>query len=371
MNEKMIIAFIGQRGIAATYGGVEKHVEEIAARLAVKGYKVTVYCRSRYANVSGDYRGIRVVRLPAINQKHLEMISHTFFSIMHLLLSRKKIDIIHVQSVDPAILIPLAKLKAKVVATSHGQVYLQSGKWGQLAKTFSKIAEGIFIHFSDRRIAISKTLRDYYEKRYHREVAYIPNGADIPAINDSKEIKRLDLKKDGYVLYVGRLVPNKGCHLLMNAYKSIKTDKKLIIVGGSSYSSVYVKNLKESAKGNDNINFLGYQYGRVLQELFANCSLFVFPSKVEGMPVVLLEAMSFAKPIIFSDIPANIEVADGVAIPFRCGDIDDLSQKLRYALENLSLCYELGEKARERVKKEYHWDKIVHATEEVYHSLFR
>jgi len=367
----MIIAFIGQRGILGTYGGVERHVEEIATRLAAKGHKVRVYCRSRYANVSGDYKGIRVVKLPAINQKHLEMISHTFFCIMHLLLSGKKIDIVHVQSVDPAILIPLAKLKAKVVATSHGQIYLQSGKWGKLAKTFSKIAEKVFIHFSDRRIAISKTLRDYYESRYHREVAYIPNGADIPAINDSKEIERFSLKEDGYILYVGRLIPNKGCHSLINVYKSIKMDKKLVIVGGSSYSYEYVKNLKESAKGTDNIHFLGYQYGRVLQELFANCSLFVFPSKVEGMPVALLEAMSFAKPIIFSDIPANIEVADGVGIPFRCGDIDDLSQKLGYALENLSLCYELGEKARERVKKEYNWDKIIDETEEVYHSLFR
>jgi len=367
----MIIAFIGQRGIPPTYGGVEKHVGEIATRLAAKGHEVRVYCRSRYTNVSGGYKGIRVVRLPAINQKHLEMISHTFFSIMHLLLSNKRIDIIHVQSVDPAILIPLAKLRAKVVATSHGQVYLQSGKWGKLANTFSRTAEKVFMHFSDRRIAISKTLKDYYESKYHREVAYIPNGADSPAINDSQEIKKFSLKKDGYILYVGRLIPNKSCHLLIDAYKKIRTDKKLVIVGGPSYSYEYIKKLKESAKGNNNIHFLGYQYGRVLQELFANCSLFVFPSKVEGMPLTLLEAMSFAKLIVFSDIPANIEVADGIGIPFRCGDVDDLSQKLRYALENLSLCYELGEKAREKVKKEYNWDRIVDETEEVYHSLFR
>jgi len=367
--EKMIIAFIGQRGIPPTYGGVEKHVGEMATRLAAKGHEVRVYCRSRYTNVSGGYKGITVVRLPAINQKHLEMISHTLFSVIHLLLSGKRIDIIHVQSVDPAIFIPLAKIRAKVVATSHGRAYLQSGKWGKLANTFSKTAEKVFMHFSDRRITISKTLKDYYESKYHREVAYVPNGADSPAINDSQEIEKLNLRKDGYILYVGRLVPNKGCHLLIDAYKSTKTNKKLVIVGGSSYSSEYIKKLKQSARGNDNIRFLDYQYGRVLQELFANCSLFVFPSKVEGMPLTLLEAMSFARLIVFSDIPANTEVADGVGIPFRCGDIDDLSQKLKYALENVSFCYEFGEKARERVKREYNWDKIVSETEEIYYSL--
>ncbi len=363
---------IGLKGIPAKYGGVEKHTEEIATRLVAKGHEVIVYCRSHYTIVNEYYKGIRIVRLPALKQEYLETITHTFLSVIHLFLFGKKVDIIHIQSVDPAILAaPLAKPKAKVVVTSHGQIYRQSGKWGKIAKTFSKIAEKVFIYFSDKRITVSKTLKDYYENKYQRGVAYIPNGVDIPVINDSKKIKRFNLKENEYILYVGRLIPTKGCHLLIEAYKNIKTDKKLVIVGGSSYSSEYVKKLKESAKRNDNIYFLGYQYGQALQELFANCSLFVFPSEVEGMPVTLLEAMSFARPIIFSDIPANIEVIDGAGISFRCGDINNLSQKLRYALENLSLCYELGKEAKERVKKEYNWDKIVGETEEVYYSLFR
>lgn len=363
----MNVVFIGSRGIPAKYGGVEKHTEEIVTRLTAKGHKVVVYCRSNYNRVSGYYKGVRVVRLPTLNQKHLEMISHTFFSLMLLFLSGQKIDIIHIQSVDPAILTPLAKLKAKVVVTSHGQIYRQSGKWGKLTKTFSKLAEKVFVYSPDRRIAVSKTLKNYYESKYHREVIYIPNGVDISVINSSKEIEKFNLKKNEYILYVGRLLSTKGCHFLIEAYKRIKTNKKLVIVGGGAYTDSYVDRLKNLA--NKNTIFLGYRFGKERDELYANAYGCVVPSEREGLAMTLLEAMSFGKCVVYSDIPENLEVAERVGITFRSGDIEDLANKLKFVLENPFYCEELGAKAKEHVSDEYNWDRIVDQTEAVYHSL--
>ncbi|MDI6840035.1 MAG: glycosyltransferase family 4 protein [bacterium] len=365
----MRIAFVGQKGIPATFGGVEKHVEELATRLSKRGHEVTVYSQSHYTKVSGSYKGVRVVRVPTLKQKNLEMITYTFLSLVHLLFSHRKADIVHFQSVDPAILMGLAKLKAKVVVTSHGQAYQRSGKWGKLAKAFSKLAERIFIHFPDKRIAVSKILKNYYESKYHREVVYIPNGVNIPAINSSKEIEKFNLMRDGYILYVGRLIPTKGCHLLIDAYKSINTNKKLVIVGGSSYSNKYIKKLKESVAGNSNIYFLGYQYGKVLQELFANCSLFVLPSEYEGLPVTLLEAMSFAKPVIFSNIPENLGIAEGCGVSFINKNKEDLATKILFLLKNQKISKDLGKRAIERVVRDYNWDTVVAQTENVYQSL--
>lgn len=356
---------IGHRGIPATYGGVERHVQELATRLAPRGFEVLVFGRSSYCPPDQPDLGVEIIRLPTINQKHLEMIVHTFLCVLYLLFVRR-VDIIHIHSVDPAILTPLARLGARVVVTSHGQAYRRE-KWGPVAKAMSRWAERVFIRWADGAISVSRTLRDYYRATYGRAVSYIPNGVNLVEPSGSDEIEKLGLSPKRYVLFVGRLLPTKGAHLAMEAFRGIETDLKLAVVGGSSHTSDYVARLE--GYRSDRVLLLGYQYGRTLEQLYENCLLFVFPSEIEGLPITLLEAMSFGRPILFSDIPENLEAAEGVGLSFRSGDVADLRERIRRALDHPEELAELGLRARERVISDYNWDKIADEHATVYRSL--
>ncbi len=364
-DRKIRIAMIGHRGIPATYGGVERHVEELAARLVPLGFEITVYCRSNYTPPMKEHRGIRIIRLPTINQKHLEMIVHTFMCLTHLLVVRP-VDIIHIHSVDPALLAPMARLGARVVVTSHGQAYRRQ-KWGRFAKAMSQWAERVFTRWADGAISVSKTLKEYYRVRYGRDVMYIPNGVALSEPSGQEEIEKLGLSPEGYILYVGRLVPTKGAEFLIEAFEGMQTDLKLAIAGGSSHTSDYVARLHTHRS--DSVVFLGYQYGQALQQIYENCRLFVLPSEIEGLPITLLEAMSFGKPILFSDIPENLEAAEGVGISFRSADAADLREKMEYSLNHIDELREMGGRARERVVTDYNWDRIAEQHAALYRNL--
>lgn len=375
------IAFVGQRGIPASFGGVEKHVEELTKRLVAEGHRVISYNRSSYAPESRFYKGVRLHRLPAIPEKHFEMISHTILSFINLL--DKDVDIVHVQSVDPALASFLPKIKTKVVATSHGQAYRRD-KWGATAKLLSRFAERVYIHLPDARIAVSKTLKRYYESRYGCKVNYIPNAVDITTVQENVKDKvfyvkdsdsEVKLSKGDYILYVGRILPTKGVDILIDAWNRVnvsaatRRECKLAIVGGSSYTDSYVRMLK--TRSNETIAWLDYRYGEELKWLFNNAYAAVLPSEIEGLAITLLEAMSYGRCVIYSDIPENLEVAEGIGISFENKNADDLAKKIELALRNEPLCRELGEKAVERIKKEYQWDLVVSLTSELYDSLFR
>lgn len=354
---------VGFRGIPATYGGVEKHVEELAPRLVQRGHEVIAFCRPHYTPSLKTFKGVRIVRLPTLNQKHVEMSLHTLLSIQACPTS---IDLLHIQSVDPALFALLGKLKLPVVATSHGQAYRRE-KWGRLSQGMSKLAERSFIAHTDARISVSKTLKHYYEQTYSTQVTYIPNGVNSIDTKYSNFIEPFGLKPDGYILFVGRLIPTKGPGLLVEAYKKLDPDVKLAIVGGSSHTSEYEKALKQHAS--EKIYFLGYQYAETLWQLFQDCRLFVFPSEIEGLPITLLEAMSFGKPILFSDIPENLEAAEGVGISFRNKDPEDLQEKIQYCFAHPEEMQALGQKAKERVRAEYDWDQVADAHDRLYRRL--
>ncbi|MFX0141341.1 MAG: glycosyltransferase family 4 protein [Candidatus Hodarchaeota archaeon] len=360
----MNIIMLGCRGVPATYGGVEKVVEELAARFVKKGHKVSVICRNHYTPKMNVFKGIKIIRIPTVNQKHLEMIVHTVIASLYLLL--KKYDIVHIHSVDPALLTPILKLRHPVVATSHGQAYRRD-KWGKLAKTMSKFAERVFICSAHLCTAVSKTLTDYYLYKYGREVKYIPNGIEFRDIEDFDLIKRFGIEKDKYILYVGRLIPTKGPKILIDAYKKINSETKLVFVGGSSHTDEYEKTLRKEA--NEKIMFLGYQHGRVLNALYDHCKLFVFPSQIEGLPIVLLESLCARKPVIFSDIPENMEIGNGLGISFRSGDSDDLGEKLSYALSNMEHFEIFKSKISEKLDKEYNWDFIAEQYIKAYQEI--
>lgn len=372
---KYKIAFIGLKGIPSTYGGVEKHVEELGEMLVKKGHSVIVYSRNTYNNFRGFYKGMRVVNLPAIPQKHTEMVSHTFLSCLDLL--DKDVDIIHIHSVDPAILSFIPRMKAKIVATSHGQAYRRE-KWGPIAKSMSHLAERIYATIPDARIAVSQTLQKYYQDKYKCKVYYIPNGVKILDIINSSprkiftnEHKEICIDKNSYFLYVGRVLPTKGVDILIKAWsnleKEIRFNKILVIAGGSSYTDNYVESLKRQS--NPSIIWLGYRYGEELNWLYANAYCCIIPSEIEGLALTLLEAMSYGKCVIYSDIPENSEAAQGVGISFQNRNVDDLSDKILYAIKNPEKLNELGEKARQRIKYDYNWNDIAVKIERVYTSI--
>lgn len=346
---------------------MERHVEELATRLVHRGHRVTVYCRRHYVDEDSDFKGIKRVVQRTVRQKHLEMIAHTGVSLLDLLTSRK-MDVIHFQSVDPGILSFLVKLKARIVVTSHGAAYRQE-KWGRTAKSLSLLAERFYARVPQARIAVSKTLTEYYGRRYGCDVSYIPNGVSLPGRVRDDRLSAFSLANGEYILFVGRLIRIKGCHHLIEAYRKLDTTKSLAIVGGSSYSSGYVRQLKRHES--DRIRFLDFRFGEELRQLIANCYMFAVPSEGEGLSISLLEGMAAARPVVCSDIPENIEVADGCSLPFRCGDVDDLAEKMNHLLNQPHLAKELGEAGREKVRDEYDWEKIADATDRVYSGLFR
>ncbi len=357
----MYIAFIGQKGIPATTGGVEKHVEDLARQLKRQGHRVLVYTRPNYTDKNlKNWQGIELVSLPSIPTKHLDAISHTFLACFDVA-RRRQVEIIHFHSIGPSLLIWLVKLlrpRTPVVATFHTQCYFHQ-KWGRLARWALRTGEAMCCLLADRIITVSKTLRAYAQKKYKRQAVYIPNGVGATEYLEPKIIKeKWGLSKGGYILYLGRLVQHKGVHYLIQAYQKLAPEKKLVIVGDSAFTNDYVRQLHKLAQANPNIIFTGTQSGSVKKELLSNAYLFVQPSESEGLSIALLEAMAYGLPILSSDIAENKEPLANGGLFFANKDENDLAQKLEYALANPAKIKALGKIAQARAQADYAWDKI-------------
>lgn len=359
---------IGQKGIPAHGGGIERHVEEVATRLAKRGHEVFVYVRAHYTpSRRMTYKGVHLIHLPTIRSKHLDAIMHTFFSSLHVLFQRA--DIVHYHAIGPASLLWIVrflKRNTKVIFTFHCQDYHHE-KWGLLARLYLRLGEASGCRFAHRVIAVSKTLSKYAWVAYQCAAAYIPNGAPARRIASSQTtLRRLGLSDNGYILAVARLIPHKGMHELVAAYQRLTTQKKLVIAGDGVYTDRYVQKLYSLAKGNPNIIFVGNQVGTTLATLYAHAYLFVHPSHSEGLSIALLEAMQYGRGILTSSIPENREVIDGVGYTFRTGSVEDLAHKLDFLLRHPELVRRAGVRARTRVQRAYQWDAIVRATEQCY-----
>jgi glycosyltransferase involved in cell wall biosynthesis len=372
----MRIAFIGQKGIPALSGGVEKHVENVAVRMAQSGHSVFVYVRSHYTDPSLlKYKGVTLVHIPSIRTKNLDAITHTLFSTLHALF--QGYDIIHYQSVGPATLsfIPRWLLwKTQVVATFHCQDHLHK-KWGWFARAYLKFGEYIICTIPKKTIVVSRELQEYAVRTYGRKGEFIPNGADVKVRIESDAVSRFGLKEKRYILSVGRLVKHKGVHYLINAFKQLEdTNKlpnnfKLVIVGKNSETPEYEEYLKMMSVGRENILFLGEQTGKSLQQLFANAYLFVQPSESEGMSISLLEAMGYGLATVVSSIDANTQVVSDTGVVFENKQPNDLRDKLAYLLNQPDKVAVLGAKAQQRIADHFSWDAIAKQTIQTYQSV--
>lgn len=363
----MRIAMIGQKGIPATYGGIERHVEEIARRLTAKGHEVGAFCRLYYTPAGSTFHGVDLLRRPSIHTKHFDTATHVTWSTLEAMLRRY--DIVHFHALGPSLFAFLPRLSGqRTVVTVHGLDW-QREKWGKLAAWLLRQCEGPAAHFPNRTIVVSKTLRDYFRDHHKCQATFIPNGTNLPQPRPAKKILQLGLVPGKYVLFVGRLVPEKGVHYLCEAFSQIDTDMKLALVGGLSFSQGYVDVLKRYES--DRIRLLDYVFGEALEELWSNAYCVVQPSTMEGLSIALLEALSYGRCVLLSDIPENVEVAEDCAVSFRSKDVGDLKQKLEMLIRQPDLVKHYEGKARGHIVQHYSWDNVASSTEELYRELLQ
>lgn len=366
----MKIAFIGSRGFPGIPAGVEKSLEELCPRLAARGHEVVLYCSDKVTTKDAVYKGVVLKRTPAVPSKHLETFSRVFMSATDAL--ARDYDIVHFHSIGPALLSWTTRFKAPTVVTVHGLDW-QRAKWGAVAREALKIGEKSAIWFPHKTVVVSKALQRYYREQHGREVIYIPNGVNIePPLPPRLIREKWGLKTGKYVLFASRLVPEKACHTLIEAFGRVKTDLRLVIAGASWYSDAYVAQLKKSAENDPRVLFAGWAEGELLKELFSNAYLYCLPSEIEGLSLSLLEGMGYGVCPVVSDIPENTDVTGNVAgVSFRKGDAQDLAQKLQRLADDPNEARERGKAAYEAVRNEYSWDKSALQLEEVYKSIAR
>lgn len=380
-KQNMRIAMVGQKGIPAVYGGVERHVEELSARLAEGGFDVTVFCRPWYGNkseVKGEkleiYKGINLAYLPSLKTKHLDAISHTFLATIYAMFG--KFDIIHYHGVGPSLLSWLPRIfcpKIKVVTTFHC-IDRKHQKWGFFSRLALRMGEWAACQFAHETITVSKTLQQYCSEAYDKDTTYIPNGAAVVkgfSSPSSDILTKYNLEKDKYLLMVSRLVRHKGAHYLIQAFQALQKNDasfsglKLVFAGDSAFTDDYVKELKDLAKGDQNIIFVGFQSGRPLEDLFLNSLAVVHPSESEGLPVAVLEAMSYGKVVLASDIPENMELIKEYGFSFQNKNVSDLTLRLKEVLARGDLLAK-GAEARKFVTENYNWEYVVSEVKKVY-----
>ena len=369
----MKIAMIGHKRIPSREGGIEIVVEELATKMVEEGHDVYVYNRAGHhvsgaendVNIGKMYKGIHIITVPTSEKKSLNATIYSVLATLHAVFHRY--DVIHFHASGPCAMIWLPHLLGiHTVATIHG-IDSQRAKWGGFATRYLEFGEKCAAKYADELIVLSEGNKQFFKDKYNREATLIPNGIAKPEIIDADVItEQFGLKKDEYILFLARIVPEKGLHYLIKAYKQIHTDKKLVIVGGTSHSNDYVSKIKKAAREDERIMLLGFQQGKVLEELYSNAYLYVLPSDVEGMPISLLEAMSYGNCCLVSDINETAGVVADKGITFKKGDVEDLKQKLIQLLDDQTEVRTYKSQAAEYVLSKYNWDDVVARTIKLY-----
>lgn len=364
----MKIAHIGSRGFPGFQAGVEKSLEEICPRLAARGHEVTLYCSDHVTTAEPVFKHTILKRMPSVPTKHFETLSRVTVSAWDALF--QNYDIVHFHSIGPALMSWLTRpARCKTVVTVHGLDW-QRAKWGWAARKALQMGEKCSVLFPDHTIVVSKYLKRYYKETYQRDVSYIPNGVNVEAPVEAKEIhKKWPIEPKRYVLFASRLVPEKACHHLIEAFRKTHTKMKLVIAGASWHSDDYVKELHEMAKWDKRIVFAGWVEGDLMKELYSNAYLFCLPSEIEGLSLALLDAMGHGLCPLTSDIPENIDVVEKYGVTFKKGDVADLQKRLEELIANPERAVELGQAARRHVQKEYSWDHDCELLERTYKKI--
>lgn len=370
-SDKIRVAMFGQKRLSRE-GGIEIVVKELCTRMVRDGCQVTCYNRSGH-HVSGaeydrkiEYEGICQKSVPTIERKGLAAVSSSAFAALYSAFG--KYDVIHIHAEGPAFFAWLPKMFGKrVIVTIHG-IDWKREKWQSgFGSRFIRQGEKNAVKYADEIVVLSKGVQDYFRETYGRETHFIPNGVNRPVNRKADLItNQFGLTSDSYILFLGRLVPEKGIRYLVEAFKNVKTDKKLVIAGGSSDTDSFTRDLKDLAKDDHRIIFTGFVQGSLLDELYSNAYIYTLPSDLEGMPLSLLEAMSYGNCCLVSDIPECAEVVEDKALIFKKSDVQDLQSKLQDACDHPEMVMEMKRQAADFICKKYNWDEVVKETIKLY-----
>lgn len=360
----MKIAMIGQKRTFNREGGIEVVVEELSTRLVKKGH--TVYCfdrKSKNVEEIKEKNGVIVKPTFTIEKKSTDALICSFLASIKVLFGR--FDVIHYHGIGPSVMLLIPKLfRKKVVVTVHGLNY-KTPKWKGIGAKMMKLGEKVTAKYADEIIVLSKDHQKYFLEKYNRKTHYIPNGVTINPIVKPKIIKeKWGLEKNNYLLFLSRIVPGKGLEYLIDAYNRIKPEIPLVIAGDANFVDEFQQDIKRRINNNQNIKTIGFVKGEILSELYSNAKAFIFPSEAEGMPICLLEALSYNTPCLVSDIPENVEVGGKYVDTFENKNTDDLEQKLRILLESPS-----NIDSRSYVEKEFSWDNTIEQTIKLYEGV--
>lgn len=360
----MKLAMIGHKDFPSRAGGVEVVVSELAPRLARRGWEVAVYNRGRRKGHNHEFlEGVEVFRCATSRRQSLNALIYSITATLRALPGGY--DLIHYHALGPSVMLLAARLAGKkTVATVHGLDW-QRAKWNRIGSAYLKFGEWVIARFAHEVIVLSREVQDYFQTVYGRDTHFIPNAVTpVPPSGDQEIRARFGLEKNEYILFLARLVPEKGLHLLIEAFRRCDTGKKLVIAGQVPDND-YGRSLLHQAEGCDRIRFLGFVEGEALNELYCGCALYVLPSQIEGMALTLLEAMSAGARCLTSDIPENRAVLRDFGATFRSGDVDSLHEKLCQALSEPDENPRAAEQ-RAYILEHYNYDTMVQETESVY-----
>lgn len=375
-NGRLKIAMLGHKRIPSREGGVEVVVEELCTRMVAQGHRVTCYNRMGH-HVSGkefdsgvslrSYKGIRLKNVFTINRKGFAAMTSSVSAAICAAFG--SYHIVHFHAEGPCAMLWLPKLFGKrCVATVHGLDH-QRAKWSRLASAYIMLGERVAVRCADEIIVLSRQMQDYFMQTYGRSTRFIPNGVNRPVIKAANEItKQFGLVKNSYILFLGRLVPEKGLRYLIEAFKAVKTDKKLVIAGGISDTKAFASELRAMAAGDDRVIFTDFVAGQLLEELYSNAYVYTLPSDLEGMPLSLLEAMSYGNCCLTSDIPECTQVVADKAVTFEKGNVDALRAALQRLCDHPEVVAEYQAQSADYVCGKYRWDDITAQTLSLYRA---
>jgi glycosyltransferase involved in cell wall biosynthesis len=359
------VAFIGGRGVVSKYSGIETYYEEIGERLTGMGHQVTAYCRSYFTPPARQRNGMQLVRLPTIRSKHLETLVHTLLSTLHVLV--QPCDVVHYHALGPALFSFIPRLAGKKTVVTVQGLDWQRKKWGRLASAVLRLGERAAVSLPSHTMVVSHELQKHYRAGYGAETSYVPNGGVLREWRMPDKIFDWKLEPGKYILFLGRFSPEKGCHLLVEAYEKLDTEVKLVMAGGSSYCDNYSRELRTHA--GERIKMLEWVSGEALDELLTNAMMFVLPSDLEGLSLALLDAMGAGLCVLSSDVAENREAVEDAGFTFRRGDAMDLADRLRFLIANPAVREAAGRAAKQRIREHYQWPQVAREIERVYFEM--
>lgn len=369
MKDKLNIAMLGHKRIPSREGGIEIVVEELSTRMVKLGHQVTCFNRKGH-HVSGsefdgnhlsEYKGVKLKPVWTLDKKGLAAMTSSLSAAIKAAFG--KYDVVHFHAEGPCAMLWIPKFFGKrCIATIHG-IDWQRAKWSGFASKYIKFGEKVAVKYADEIIVLSEGVQNYFMDTYGRKTVFIPNGVNKPIIREPQLIKeKYGLDKESYILFLGRLVPEKGISYLIEAFKQIETNKKLVIAGGSSDTKEFFSELKKLAKDDKRIIFTGFVQGQLLEELYSNAYVYALPSDLEGMPLSLLEAMSYGNCCVVSDIAECAEVVEDKAVVFSKSNVEQLKEKLQNLCDHPEKVQSYKNSASDFICRKYNWDDVADRT---------